>query len=101
FTSLPRDKFSANDIANLYHERSEIELSYHDIKSSMQHNAITLRSKTVELVYQKLLGLMLGYNLIRREASLAAVSHKRAPNEISFKYACQFIGSQLKVMANA
>ncbi|KZN43005.1 hypothetical protein N482_19540 [Pseudoalteromonas luteoviolacea NCIMB 1942] len=51
FTSLPRDKFSANDIANLYHERSEIELSYHDIKSSMQHNAITLRSKTVELVY--------------------------------------------------
>ncbi|KZW98717.1 hypothetical protein JL49_21630 [Pseudoalteromonas luteoviolacea] len=34
-------------------------------------------------------------------AFLAAVSHKRAPNEISFKYACQFIGSQLKVMANA
>ncbi|KZN46035.1 hypothetical protein N482_13310 [Pseudoalteromonas luteoviolacea NCIMB 1942] len=23
------------------------------------------------------------------------------PNEISFKYACQFIGGQLKVMANA
>ncbi|KZN40550.1 hypothetical protein N482_21105 [Pseudoalteromonas luteoviolacea NCIMB 1942] len=67
----------------------------------MQHNAITLRSKTVELVYQKLLGLMLGYNLIRREESLAAVSHKRASNEISFKYVCQFIGSQLKVMANA
>ncbi|KZN57315.1 hypothetical protein N482_23935, partial [Pseudoalteromonas luteoviolacea NCIMB 1942] len=67
----------------------------------MQHNAITLRSKTVELEYQELWGLMLGYNLVRREASLAAVSHKRAPNEISFKYACQFIGSQLKVMANA
>ncbi|KZN58884.1 hypothetical protein N482_00425 [Pseudoalteromonas luteoviolacea NCIMB 1942] len=49
---------------------------------------------------KELCGLMLGYNLVRREASLAAISHKKAPNEISFKYACQFIGSQLKVMAN-
>lgn len=101
FTSLPRDKFSADEVANLYHERWEIELGYRDIKSSMQHNAITLRSKTVELVYQELWGLMLGYNLVRREASMAAVSHHRAPNEISFKYACQFIASQLKVMAKA
>ncbi|SET36432.1 hypothetical protein SAMN05660429_01611, partial [Thalassotalea agarivorans] len=64
-------------------------------------NAITLRSKTVDLVYQELWGLVLGYNLVRREASQAAVSHQRAPNEISFKYACQFIASQLKVMAKA
>lgn len=101
FTSLPRDKYSAQDIANLYHERWEIELGYRDIKSSMQHNAITLRSKTVDLVYQELWGLLLGYNLVRREASQAAVAHNRAPNEISFKYACQFIASNLKVMGKA
>lgn len=101
FTSLPREEFSAEDVANLYHERWEIELGYRDIKSSMQHNAITLRSKKVELVYQELWGLMLGYNLVRREASLAAMSHNRAPSEISFKYACQFIASQLKVMSKA
>lgn len=101
FTSLPRDKYSAEDVATLYHERWEIELGFRDIKSSMQHNTMTLRSKTVELVYQELWGLMLGYNLVRREASQAAVELGRAPNEISFKYACQFISSQLKVMAKA
>ncbi|EHU4797871.1 transposase, partial [Vibrio vulnificus] len=91
----------AESVAELYHERWEIELGYRDIKSSMQHNALVLRSKTVELVYQELWGLLLGYNLVRREASQAAVAHGRMANEISFKYACQFIASQLKVMSKA
>ena len=43
---------SAAQVATLYHERWEIELGYRDIKSAMQHNAITLRSKKVDLVYQ-------------------------------------------------
>ena len=51
--SLPVDRFSAAQVATLYHERWEIELEFRDIKSSMQHNAIMLRSKTVELVYQE------------------------------------------------
>lgn len=101
FTSLPRNQYSAEQVATLYHERWEIELGYRDIKSSMQHNALTLRSKTVDLVYQELWGLLLGYNLVRREASQAAVAHGRAPNEISFKYACQLIASQLKIMSKA
>ena len=62
-------RFSAAQVATLYHERWEIELGYRDIKSAMQHNAITLRSKKVDLVYQELWGLLLGYNLVRREAS--------------------------------
>jgi hypothetical protein len=101
FTSLPVEKYSAKQIASLYHERWEIELGFRDIKSSMQNNAITLRSKKVELVYQELWGLLLAYNLIRREASLAAVEHNRAPCDISFKFAFQFIASQLVVMAGA
>ncbi len=63
----------------------------------MQHNAITLRSKKVDLVYQELWGVLLGYNLVRREASQAAVAHQRAPNEVSFKFACQFIANQMAV----
>ena len=46
-------------------------------------------------------GLLLGYNLVRREASQAAVAHQRAPNEVSFKFACQFIANQMAVMAGA
>ncbi len=37
----------------------------------MQHNAITLRSKTVELVYQELWGLLLGYNLVRQPSRIS------------------------------
>ncbi|GAA4493283.1 hypothetical protein GCM10023095_03210 [Pseudaeromonas paramecii] len=101
FTSLPAARFSAAQVSALYHERWEIELGFRDIKSAMQHNAMTLRSKKVDLVYQELWGLLLGYNLVRREASQAAVAHLRAPNEVSFKFACQFIANQLAIMAGA
>jgi hypothetical protein len=100
-TSLPVERFSAKQISTLYQERWEIELGFRDIKSSMQNNAITLRSKKVDLVYQELWGLLLCYNVIRREASMAAVSFDRAPSEIRFKPACDYIAVQLIVMAAA
>lgn len=62
---------------------------------------MTLRSKIKDLVYQEVWGLLLAYNLIRREASQAAVAHHRAPQDFSFKFACQFIASQMVVMAGA
>lgn len=101
FTSLPADQFSAEQVATLYHERWEIELGFRDIKSAMQNNAITLRSKKVELIYQELWGLLLAYNLIRREASMAAVEHQKSPSDVSFKFAFHFIAAQLIVMAGA
>ena len=101
FTSLPAKKYSAEQVAKLYQERWEIELGFRDLKSSMQNNAVTLRSKKVELIYQELWGLLLAYNVVRREASQAAVSYGRAPNEIRFKSAYQYIAAQLIVMAAA
>lgn len=101
FTSLPADRFSADDIARLYHERWEIELGFRDIKSSMQSNAVTLRSKKVELIYQEVWGLLLAYNVVRREASQAAIAHGREPCRIRFKLAFQFVAAQLIVMAQA
>ena len=101
FTSLPESQFSADQVAGLYMERWEIELGFRDIKSSMQHNTIVLRSRKIELIYQKVWGMLLAYNIVRREASQAAVVHGRRPNEIRFKAACQFIAAQLIVMAVA
>ena len=98
-TSLPATQYPAEAIAQLYKERWEIELGFRDIKSSMQNNAITLRSKKVELVYQELWGLLLSYNVIRREAAKAAVHFDRAPSEIRFKAVCDYIAVQLIVMA--
>ncbi len=53
-TSLPAERYSAEQISQLYQKRSEIELGFRDIKSSMQKNAMTLRSKKVDLIYQEL-----------------------------------------------
>ncbi|NIP28177.1 MAG: IS4 family transposase [Phycisphaerae bacterium] len=100
-TSLPVEQFSAKQVASLYHERWEIELGFRDIKSAMQTNAITLRSKKVELIYQELWGLLIAYNVIRREASQAAVEHQKPPADVSFKFAFHFIATQLIVMASA
>lgn len=101
FTSLPVDVYSAKSIATLYQERWEIELGFRDIKSSMQRNAITLRSRKVELIYQEAWGLLLTYNVIRREASQAAMAFDRSPSDISFKAVCQYIAVQIIVMAGA
>ncbi len=80
FTSLSHAHCSEEQIAELYHERWEIELGFRDIKSSMQNNAITLRSKKVELIYQEVWGMLLTYNIIRREASQAAECYGRQPS---------------------
>lgn len=101
FTSLPAAHYSTKAVARLYQERWEIEIGFRDIKSSLQHNAVTLRSKTVELVYQEVWGLLLAYNVIRREASQAAVAHGQNPARIRFKFAYQYIAAQLIVMAAA
>jgi hypothetical protein len=100
-TSLPAKTYNTQAVAKLYQERWEIELGFRDIKSSMQQNAMTLRSKKVELIYQQVWGLLLAYNVIRREASQAAVAFGRAPSDIRFKPACQYIAVQLIVMAAA
>lgn len=100
-TSLPANTYNTKAVAKLYQERWEIELGFRDIKSSMQQNAVTLRSKKVDLVYQEVWGLLLAYNVIRREASQAAVAFGRAPSDIRFKPACQYIAVQLIVMAAA
>ncbi|MQU65704.1 transposase [Pseudomonas sp. FSL R10-1350] len=100
-TSLPASTYSTMAVAKLYQQRWEIEQGFRDIKSSMQQNAMTLRSKKIDLVYQEVWGLLLAYNVIRREASQAAVAFGRVPSDIRFKPACQYIAVQLIVMAAA
>lgn len=100
-TSLPAKTYSAEKVADLYHQRWEIELGFRDIKSSMLNNAITLRSKKVDLIYQEIFGVLLAYNLVRREASHAAAAHGQRANEIRFKMAFTYIASNLIVMSAA
>jgi hypothetical protein len=60
-----------------------------------------LRSKVKELIYQEVWGLLLAYNIIRREASQTAVAFGRSPCDIHLKPVTQYIAVQLIVMAAA
>lgn len=100
-TSLPANTYPAQSIAQLYRQRWEIELGFRDIKSSMLSNAVTLRSKKVDLVYQELWGMLLAYNIVRREACHAAAIYGQRASDIRFKMAFSYIASNLIVMAAA
>lgn len=75
-------------------------MGFRNIKSSLLDNALVLRSRKAELPEQEVWGMLLAYNLIRREATRAAEKHKRAPSEMSFKFAFQFIATELIVLGN-
>ncbi|MCV5390639.1 IS4 family transposase, partial [Escherichia coli] len=84
----------------LYHSRWETEVGFRNLKSSLLNNALVLRSRKVELLEQEVWGMLQAYNLIRREATKAAEKHKKAASEISFKFAFQFIATEMIVLGN-
>ncbi|KQV59385.1 MULTISPECIES: IS4 family transposase [unclassified Duganella] len=77
-------RYAAKDIAACYANRWQIETSYRELKQTMMGMALTLRSRTVERVYQEIWGTLTAYNLIRLEIAKAALAVKCAPIEISF-----------------
>jgi hypothetical protein len=83
--------YPACELAQLYHERWELELGYDEIKTHMLEREESLRSRTVAGVNQELWGIFLAYNLIRREMEGIAVEAGVAPTRISFTAAMRFI----------
>ena len=61
----------------------------------MLGTALTLRSKTVEGVYQEIWGTLTAYNLIRLEIAKAALVVKCEPSEVSFIRAFHLIQFEL------
>lgn len=86
FTTLTdHEKYPANELVALYHERWEIELAYDELKTHMLERNECLRSKKPEGVAQELWGALLLYNLVRNEMLRVAVERGFSPKRISFK----------------
>jgi hypothetical protein len=95
-TSLhERRRYNPGDIANCYDQRWGIETSYRELKQTMLGTTLTLRSKTVDGVYQEIWGTLIAYNLIRLEISKAALTVKCEPTEVSFIRAFHVIQFEL------
>lgn len=95
-TSLrDRRRYKPADIANYYTRRWGIETSYRELKQTMLGATLTLRSKTVDGVYQEIWGTLIAYNLIRLEIAKAALIVKCEPTEVSFIRAFHLIQFEL------
>ena len=90
-TLLDPQEYPAQELVELYHERWEIELGYDEVKTHMLERKECLRSKLPDGVHQEIWGLLLTYNLVRREMLLAAEQHELPPQRISFRSSLMWI----------
>lgn len=93
---LDPNRYPADEIVALYHERWEIELGYNEVKRVMLAREESTRSKSPKGVAQELWGLGLAYNLVRFEAERVAAEAGVPPTRISFVAALNFIESALR-----
>jgi len=84
-TLIDADRYPAQELIELYHERWEVEIAFDEVKTHMLERKESLRSKKPEGVYQELWGLLLVYNLVRREMLLTAEASDLPPSRISFR----------------
>lgn len=85
------ESYPGVEVAGLYHERWEIELGYDEMKTHMLERQEALRSKKAEGVRQEIWGIMLVYNLVRKEMLEVAEQAGVIPRRVSFRHCLQLI----------
>jgi hypothetical protein len=78
--------YPAAEIAELYHERWELELGFDEIKTHTLEREEALRSRAPERVRQEVWGLAIAYNLLRLHMQHVAQRERVAPSRISFRH---------------
>jgi Transposase DDE domain len=86
-TLLDAEKYSKEEVADLFLQRWNIELDLRSIKDVLQMDV--LRCKTPEMVEKEIWIHLLAYNLIRGVVARAAEAHDKLPRQVSFKGALQ------------
>ena len=88
-TLIDPQKYSKEELGDLYRARWNQELDLRSIKSTMQMDV--LRCKTPELVRKEVWTHILAYNLIRTIMAQAALRHEIEPRTLSFKATLQIL----------
>lgn len=96
FQKTDADKYTKEEIAELYGFRWNVELDIRSIKQSL--NPAHVRCKSPEMVRRELWTTFLGYNLIRTTAA-AALLHGKQPRQISFTSTCQYVLSSWTLLS--
>lgn len=92
-TILDPSVATAAELAALYPQRWEIEITIKEGKTILRKGRITLRSKMPELVKQEFWGMILAHYLVRKMMAQAALDKKRDPDELSYEGSIEIIKS--------
>ena len=90
-TLTDAETYSAEDLAQLYHQRWLVELDIRAIKVSLGIDV--LRCKCPEMVRREIWTALLAYNLIRQTMLESAKSAGKSPRQLSFTAALQKIAA--------
>lgn len=95
---LDPQKYPPLDLAQLYHDRWEIELAFDEIKTHLAAPAqgtlnLPLRSQSSDGIRQETFGLFVAYNLVRSAIVTAAKKINEPPTQISFVASLNLIRS--------
>ena len=90
-TLLDPELWPADELVELYHQRWELEVAFDELKTHMLERKEALRSLKPDGIRQEVWGLLLTYNLVRREMALAAKEFKLPANRIAFVPALHWI----------
>ncbi|MHC4388699.1 MAG: IS4 family transposase [Planctomycetota bacterium] len=88
-TLLDADEYPAEELADLYFQRWDVELDFRHIKITMQMDV--LRCKSPEMVRKELWCHLLAYNLLRHVMWDAGQCYQASSQRISFKGSIQYI----------
>ena len=86
-TLLDPENAPARELAELYHERWQIETAIGAFKSSLKGDGVVLRSKTPDGAEQECWALLCAYHAVRDAICAAATLTDRDPLRVSFVYA--------------
>ena len=95
-TQLDPAQLSKEEAAELYHTRWDEETAFDELKTHLceiasVNDPTAFRSKTPERVIQEMYGVLIAYNLIRRNMGESARGHACSPLRLSFTAAVERI----------
>lgn len=95
---LDPSRASALELAALYTQRWEIEITLDEFKTHMRGRNIVLRSKTPDGVLQEFWGFILAHNAIRTIMHDAAEREELDPDRLSFTHALRTVQRRLPLL---
>jgi len=96
-TLTDTDHYSADDVADLYHQRWHVELDIRALKTTLQMDVLSCKSP--EMVRREVWAHLLGYNLARKVLAQAALASGLTPRRLSFAGALQTLEAARSLLA--